>query len=274
MKSLACKDAWGGASNTTMSPTFVQTLFEELHRGDHDVYVSLFLEYGSAQFKQKQRESGIDIKTISLGVEGYDSRRISLEFPEEGKIKPILFSRDIITDAAGLDFCSNALYYDPFNKVIIDPTGRGLQDAQYSFLRFTGEKQLLTSFSQTRAGKDSTLVQRFWKFRLRGFRSNRFTTKVALLYIQQRWSSYLEKEVEKIYQDILRMLPAEAIHSRDKAMTSLQKLQRLLAQDQRRIYGSRPLPIFDGASFIKNHWEAILDYLSSQESALPIVTSS
>jgi hypothetical protein len=75
------------------------------------------------------------------------------------------FGLDLMDDIASRDFTINALYYDPANGVILDPTGHGYSDASNKVLRPTckpgDEKQWLTD--------NPSVVLRFLKFTLRGY---------------------------------------------------------------------------------------------------------
>lgn len=48
-----------------------------------------------------------------------------------------LFGADVRRDVEFRDFCCNSVYYDAVNKVLIDPTGRGIFDAEDDRLHFT-----------------------------------------------------------------------------------------------------------------------------------------
>lgn len=69
------------------------------------------------------------------------------------------FGADLAKDAALRDFSFNAVYYDPRNEVIIDPTGRGVEDAKNMTLR------LIKSVEDA----DVSIPLRFIKFRMRGY---------------------------------------------------------------------------------------------------------
>ncbi len=80
----------------------------------------------------------------------------SRELPKKVKA---LFGTDIGEDAAGRDFTMNAVYYDPKNRLVIDPTETGVRDAMSRTLR------LVPHPSEANASH----VMRAYKFRLRGY---------------------------------------------------------------------------------------------------------
>jgi Poly A polymerase head domain len=75
------------------------------------------------------------------------------------------FGLDLMEDIASRDFTINAMYYDPANGVILDPTGHGYSDASNKVLRPTckpgDEQKWLTD--------NPSVVLRFLKFTLRGY---------------------------------------------------------------------------------------------------------
>jgi hypothetical protein len=74
-----------------------------------------------------------------------------------------LFSSSFLHDVRHRDFACNAIYYDFSNNVLIDPTGRGVSDADESALTLIPGQTFATPAYY---GK---LVIRFFKFHARGF---------------------------------------------------------------------------------------------------------
>lgn len=74
-----------------------------------------------------------------------------------------LFGSDFSLDLGLRDFACNAIYYDPINEVLVDPSRRGLGDA---------ENRVLTLVCDPRARSPQALGQvaiRYFKFLMRGF---------------------------------------------------------------------------------------------------------
>ena len=61
-----------------------------------------------------------------------DPRRRLVQFCSKA---PVSIGYGLHMEAIYRDFTFNALSYDPFNRVVIDPTGRGVEDAINKFLR-------------------------------------------------------------------------------------------------------------------------------------------
>jgi hypothetical protein len=81
----------------------------------------------------------------------------------------MVWDHSIEDDVTRRDFTCNSLFYDPHNKVIIDPSGKGIADAQNKVLRM--------SPSPEDALKNDRLHLRFWKFRIRGYSAEKKTLK-------------------------------------------------------------------------------------------------
>lgn len=82
---------------------------------------------------------------------------------------PTVWDHDIEADSQRRDFTCNALYYDPKNHTIIDPTGMGIADAQNKVLRIASGADYVD--------KNHELVLRYLKFRSRGYKTTPETTK-------------------------------------------------------------------------------------------------
>jgi hypothetical protein len=74
-----------------------------------------------------------------------------------------LFGDCFVADVAHRDFTLNALYYDPVNQVLVDPTGLGVQDAEARTLRVVCE------VGRRVPRQIARVAVRFFKLRLRGF---------------------------------------------------------------------------------------------------------
>ena len=82
------------------------------------------------------------------------------ENPVNGKYWPdIRVDHEMRKDYERRDFTCNSIYYDPKNKVIIDPTGRGIADAQAMVLRLPIPIKDMP--------QNDSLSCRYYKFRMR-----------------------------------------------------------------------------------------------------------
>ncbi|TLD68859.1 CCA tRNA nucleotidyltransferase [Phragmitibacter flavus] len=90
----------------------------------------------------------IDLKMFSLAAPGTENA---------------IFGADFCSDVGHRDFSCNAIYYDPINAVLIDPSGRGIEDAKESRLC------LVCDQASRRPKQRAQIVIRFLKFKMRGF---------------------------------------------------------------------------------------------------------
>lgn len=74
-----------------------------------------------------------------------------------------IFGSEFAADVAHRDFACNAIYYDPVNEALIDPTGRGIRDAESRTLSVVCDRKRRSAFHLAR------IVVRFFKFTSRGF---------------------------------------------------------------------------------------------------------
>ena len=79
--------------------------------------------------------------------------------------KDATFGCNFSADIAHRDFACNSVYYDPKNAVLIDPSGRGILDAESNMLHVVADEACRSPFHI------GQLVVRFFKFRCRGFRA-------------------------------------------------------------------------------------------------------
>jgi hypothetical protein len=111
------------------------------------------------------------------------------------------FGLDIARDARARDFCCNALYFDPYQKVVVDPTLQGIADAEHKLLHPV----------RTPIGADeSTVSPRFWKFRLRGFRSDGEATKAIRQHAQSVFSTATGRDRWRLQNALGRCAPKDA----------------------------------------------------------------
>lgn len=82
-------------------------------------------------------------------------------------------------DALRRDFTINSLYYDPFTKEYIDPTGNGLKDLKQGILRFNGK-------ASDRIQEDYLRIFRAYRFSSQlGFNIHPKTLKACRTYFEQ-----------------------------------------------------------------------------------------
>lgn len=101
---------------------------------------------GGAKGAKGHRDEGLDTAVIhSEG--GFDGNFVG--------------DHDLRKDAARRDFTINAVYYDPHNKVILDSSGKGVEDIQNRVLRLVA--------SEENATRNDLLSVRYFKFLSRGY---------------------------------------------------------------------------------------------------------
>jgi hypothetical protein len=74
-----------------------------------------------------------------------------------------LFGADFGDDVGNRDFACNAVYYDPINDVLIDPSGTGIADAEQKVLRLVCDVKRRVAYQQAQ------VAIRYFKFVERGF---------------------------------------------------------------------------------------------------------
>lgn len=77
-----------------------------------------------------------------------------------------LFGADFLLDLQLRDFACNAIYYDPINKVLIDPSGRGVRDAKNRILSV-----VCNPSSRPPIAKGQIAI-RYFKFCMRGYKGD------------------------------------------------------------------------------------------------------
>jgi len=85
-----------------------------------------------------------------------------------------LFGTEFGPDVEQRDFTCNSIYYEPRNNILIDPTGRGTQDAASSLLHLACNTALKSGYDKAK------IAIRFLKFTVRGF-SSTAPCKAAML---------------------------------------------------------------------------------------------
>jgi hypothetical protein len=105
-----------------------------------------------------------------------------------------LFSDSFEYDVRNRDFSCNAIYFDPFNNVYVDPTAHGIYDAEQRLLRLVADTSLCT---RPQLGE---VAIRFFGFLRRGFTS----TADCRDYIAQNLTLLLSAMDAPVRLDCLR----------------------------------------------------------------------
>lgn len=74
-----------------------------------------------------------------------------------------IFAGGFTEDLRFRDFACNSIYYDPINRVLIDPSGLGITHAETQLLHLVCDSRMVPAFSLAQ------ITIRFFKFRCRGF---------------------------------------------------------------------------------------------------------
>jgi tRNA nucleotidyltransferase (CCA-adding enzyme) len=135
---------------------YVRNTALSLYGGDFDVCsralpeaAALFLRAQGLTVIEKAPELGTIEVHITAGGETYAFEHTTFRrdfYPAGGEHRPsrVEFTDDMSEDAARRDFTVNALYFDLETGDIIDPTGRGLDDARQRIIRAANEDPDIT----------------------------------------------------------------------------------------------------------------------------------
>jgi tRNA nucleotidyltransferase/poly(A) polymerase len=144
---------------------------------------------------------------------------------------PYVFDHSLRDDAGSRDFTMNAVYYDPLNGVLVDPTGRGIEDAERGSLRIARAETL---------AKDDNIALRFWKFRMRGYTADDETVAAirrnanAINWKAPRW---------RVANNLARMVPKTA-RTHAEVATYFEALgQAMKADGCKRLFERRMQPL-------------------------------
>jgi hypothetical protein len=213
---------------TTAPPTVARAICEELapELPGGGVWSPRFVEQfgvvlaGGKKAGQKDSE-GLDICAMKRG--GSTSEMVI--DPDTGERGfPTSFGDNLQLDAQGRDFCCNALYYDPLHRVVVDPTLQGIADAEQSLLH------PVTLPTATTPG-DASIAARFWKFRLRGFQSDRETLAALRHNARATFSTSTGKERWMLQNVLGRTAPKDAA-TRAQVEAWLVELRRVMHEDR------------------------------------------
>jgi hypothetical protein len=150
------------------------------------------------------------------------------------KAFPYVFDHSLADDSGTRDFTMNAVYYDPLNKVLVDPSGRGIEDAERGALRISRGDTL---------EKDDNIALRFWKFRIRGYTAADAATAEAIKenanainWAAPRW---------KVANNLARMAPKTA-KTHAEVAAFFDQLGKVMKEDGcQRLFERRMLPLLD-----------------------------
>ena len=176
-----------------------------------------------------ENPEGLDI--VSMRAAGMFDEQV--EHPDTGeKAFPFTFGSDLKADSKGRDFQCNSIYYDPYNKVIVDPDGVGISDAQDKFLRIAREGD---------PSKDDSLSLRYFKFRMRGYK----TDQENLKKIQSHAERSLWGPRWKVTSNIARIAPKDA-KSADEIDAFFSQLGEVMKADGcEKLFNKRVLKLKD-----------------------------
>lgn len=119
--------------------------------------------------------------------------------------KAAVFGSDFQADIAHRDFSCNAIYYDPVNKVLIDPTGRGVEDAANRQLHLIHDP----SFGNSRYHQ-GTIAIRFFKFAVRKFTWDEPTQNLMVTtYLPSLASMEKSRRVQYLRTQLLSKHPSD-----------------------------------------------------------------
>ena len=118
----------------------------------------------------------------------------------------------LVPDSKG-EFCMNMIFYDIQNEILIDKTGRGIQDIQQNRISFSNHNW--------QQWFDLYKFVRFYKFRLRGYQAGLEETEFILQTFQEQYTPTQGKWIPQLLlnlpnshrllnlvsQDILRIWP-------------------------------------------------------------------
>ena len=135
----------------------------------------------------------------SIRVAGMYQKQTAL--PHGEAVWPLAFGNNLPADAANRDFCCNALYFDPIGKVLLDPTGYGVADAERGWLRFASEKYLLDNI---------TLSARYFKYRARGFKPAADDAGKTLSQVRRHAQQFFTSP--QIAATLVRVAPQSFVH--------------------------------------------------------------
>lgn len=136
----------------------------------------------------------------------------------------VIFGVNLLNDFKARDFACNAVYYEPHNRVLLDPSTFGIRDSL--------ERRLTLVYDATeRPPKHLAQIGiRFIKFTMRGFRGDTSVTETIRTTFLPNLASMEPREIASYVQrQILNKLAAS---ERQTAVATLEKTMRDIACDK------------------------------------------
>jgi hypothetical protein len=120
--------------------------------------------------------------------------------------KAAVFGSDFQADVAHRDFSCNSVYYDPVNKILVDPTGRGVEDAVNRQLHLIHDPQYGNSRYH-----EGTIAIRFFKFAVRKFTWDEATQRLILTtYLPSLASMEKSRRIQYLRSQLLSKHPPDS----------------------------------------------------------------
>jgi tRNA nucleotidyltransferase/poly(A) polymerase len=118
-------------------------------------------------------------------INGYNNDRYEIKSSKNNSI-PICIGTDLNAENICRDFTVNALWYDPINETVIDPTSKGIQDTIKKIVRIpvTNKYQKQEWWFKGNPSK----ILRYWKFIARGYTPDEGTRKFIIEKAKQVYS--------------------------------------------------------------------------------------
>jgi hypothetical protein len=187
---------------TTMPLNLAASLLRAMYR--HPPQISDKNGYVRLGGVPKWGDAFVDLKMFSLVMPGTDSA---------------VFGADFGRDLGHRDFSCNAIYYDPINGILIDPSGRGITDAANKELCLVCDSQV------RRAKQRAQIVIRFIKFQVRGYEASVETLEVMR-------NDYLPELAAMDGSERLRYFRAQVINKSppDKREQSLEQFRATMVK--------------------------------------------
>lgn len=146
----------------------------------------------------KHFSPGLEFGTVIAHLNGknYEITSFRQDIETDGRYVKVRYSNNMYDDAQRRDFTMNALYYDPKQKVILDPLECGYQDAKDRKVKFIGD-------AHQRIQEDYLRILRYFRFlahySLNDYQSDIFKSSD---YTQ----GLLKLSSERIRQELLKII--------------------------------------------------------------------
>jgi hypothetical protein len=143
----------------------------------------------------------------------------SFVFRQPGSSEAI-FAGNIERDIKHRDFACNAIYYDPINDVLLDPSGAGLRTAEAKELAIVFDPEVRPPYFR------ATIAIRFIKFRTRGFTySDTTAAEIRSTYLPELSAMKNSNILSFVRRQVLgktpRELRAQVIHQMGEVFEEL-----------------------------------------------------